>query len=503
MPRTDMLIPTAGGPSPQAARRMDGWNNAVSNLGTKKDKRRHLKYTENSLLDKSSLVSQYTGDGLVRRIIDALPEDMTREWGYFENDEDNDAGQGTILSEMLRLDAPTHFREALKWARLLGGSLIFIGAMDGKATDKPLDPAKIKTIEFLKVFDLGDIYTNECKFNDDLSDPNFGKIELYKVRVRSGMDTSDVWLHASRCIPVYGTRAPLSSSFTLPFENRHWGIPIMQFVYDDLRDYRGVFGSTAAILNEFIVGKFKFSDLDEMLATGNEKALQTRIDAIDQTKSLINSVILGTDEDYIRDSATVTGIADLLDRFMMNLSSVTGIPVTKLFGRSASGLNATGEGDSKNYYDTVRSQQNELTPYIQQFGKIIADWKNVSEEIQWKWNPLFQLTEEQRANKDRIEAENVRTLADADQRYIDTGVLTPEEVYKMRFEAILGPKEFEEYDPMEMAQLQAQMPPNGQQPPPNGQQPPPNGEQPPVEKEPGDETPDEKAVEEEDDKRNI
>jgi hypothetical protein len=56
---------------------------------------------------------------------------------------------------------------------------------------------------------------------------------------------------------------------------------------------------------------------------------------------------------------------------------------------------------------------------------------------------------------------------------------------------------------MEMAQLQAQMPPNGQQPPPNGQQPPPNGEQPPVEKEPGDETSDEKAVEEEDDKRNI
>lgn len=453
MPRTDMLITRPEELVPVAHSRADGWSNAISSVGTVKDKRRHFKYASDAILTKEALCSQYIGDGLVTRIIDALPEDMTREWGYFENDDDADGEKktdcGLILSEMLRLDAPTHFREAEKWARLLGGSLIFIGAMDGQPLDKPLKIEKIKNIEFLKVFDLGDIYTSECKFNTDLTSPEFGKVEIYKVRARSGITAQDAYIHASRCIPVYGTRVPFASAASLPFEYRHWGIPIMQYIYDDLRDYRGVFSSTAAILNEFILGKYKFSDLDEMLAQGNEAALRTRIDAIDQCKSILNAVILGTDEDYIRDSATVTGISDLLDRFMMNLAAVTGYPVTKLFGRSASGLNATGEGDSKNYYDRVRSRQNEFTPYIQTFGKIIATWKGKSDAIQWKWKPLAQLTEEQLANKERIESENFRTKSDGYQKYMQEGVLTPEEVYGLEFEPLLGKKEFEEFDPMD------------------------------------------------------
>lgn len=434
----------------KVATRMDGWNNAVSGLGTSKDKRRHQRFTADSYFTKERLCDQYQGDGLVRRIIDTLPEDMTREGGFFENDTLDENDKPTIQTELLRLEAWTHFREAKKWARLLGGSLIFIGAMDGTAPDKPLRPDKIKNIEFLKVYDLGDIITTESKFDNDLSSPRFGQIELYKVKVRSGPTMVEQFLHYTRCIPIHGTRMPSSYIGMGTLETRVWGIPIMQYVYDDLRDYRGVFGSTAAILNEFIIGKYKFSDLDEMLAAGNEAALQTRMNAIEQTKSVINSVIIGTDEDYTRDSATVTGISDLLDRFMMNLSACTGIPVTKLFGRSASGLNATGEGDSKNYYDTVKSEQNDLSPYIQALGVIIANWKNIDQNVQWVWNPLFQLTEEQTANKERINAETTRTLADADERYINAGVLTPEEVYSLRFEKTLGAKKFEDIEPLDL-----------------------------------------------------
>lgn len=482
MPRSDALLTEY-----KAATRYDGWNNAVSGLGGTKDKRRHTKFTANTYLDKYTWCAQYEGDGLVRRIIDTLPEDMTREGGSFENDTEDENGKPIILSELQRLDAWTHFREAEKYARLLGGALIFIGAMDGGGTDAPLRPDKIKNVEFMKVYDLGDILTSECEFNKDLGSPRYGQIERYKVRVRSGMEINEVWLHHTRCIPVYGSRLPASYQGYSTFEERVWGIPVMRYIYDDLRDYRGVMGSTAHILQEFVIGKYKFSDLDEMLSAGNEAALQTRMNAIEQTKSVINSVIIGTDEDYTRDSATVTGISDLIDRFMMGICSVSAYPVTKLFGRSASGLNATGEGDSKNYYDAVKSKQNELSPYIQALGVLIANWKNVDQNIQWVWNPLFQLTEKEVSDTRRVDAETTRTLADADQRYIDSGVLSPEEVYKLRFEATLGKKSPEDFEPM-----------------PDDSRMPQEGEEPIDEdKEVAEENAEEKSEEESDDKRDI
>jgi phage-related protein (TIGR01555 family) len=213
-------------------------------------------------------------------------------------------------------------------------------------------------------------------------------------------------------------------------EQRHWGVSILQFTYNDIKDFRLAFANTANILNEFVVGKFKFEDLDEILASGNEKALQSRIAAIEMSKSVINAVMLGTNEDYIRDSASVAGLADLLDRFMMTVSMATGYPVTKLFGRSASGLNATGEGDQKSYYDMIRSEMVGIKPEIQRFIDIIADWKGLSDEDHtYTWGNLYQPTPEEEANFERIKAETFRTNTDGYQRLMADAVLTPEQVY--------------------------------------------------------------------------
>ena len=180
-----------------------------------------------------------------------------------------------------------------------------------------------------------------------------------------------------------------------------------------------------------------------MLASGNEKQLQTRISAIEMSKSLINAVLLGTDEEYVRDSASVAGLADLLDRFMMLVSAVADIPVTKLFGRSASGLNATGEGDQKSYYDKLGSEQSALTPEIERFIQMLVHKNGLDDgDYSWKWGNLTQLTSEQLANEKRINAETLRTNMDASQRAVADGVLTPEQVYNLFWKEQVG----EEYD---------------------------------------------------------
>lgn len=447
MPRNDMLIALPADKVAKKTSHYDGWQNFATGIGTRKDKRRYNNFKLDVIYPIETHVEAYSSDGLVRRIVDCIPEDAFREWGYFKGDPEDEDGDGVLERELLRLQAPTIFAKAGSWARLTGGALIYIGAIGAGAPNTPLVAEKIKNIEFLKVIDLGDIVTSSCKFNTDLSSPDFGKIETYHVRIRAGNDATYRDIHASRCIPLYGTPLP-SSSFMggMTLELRHWGVSIMQYIYDDLRDFRGAFANTAAILQEFIIGKYKFSDLDEMLAAGNETRLQNRIQGMEMTKSLINAVMLGVDEEYTRDSASVTGIPELLDRFMMMMSAVTGIPVTKLFGRSPGGLNATGDSDSGNYYDQVRSYQIGLTTYIQNFGQIIMGWKKIKGDHPWVWNPLYQQTEEQKANAERIKAENSRTLADADQRMLQEGVLQPGDVWKMRFEETLGPRADSEFE---------------------------------------------------------
>jgi phage-related protein (TIGR01555 family) len=418
--------------------RADGWKNALSGMGTKRDKRRYTNFDFTYLIDSKTLSFMYMGDGLTTRIVDTFADDMTREWGRAENDPISEGKtQGTIEAEFARLEVSTCINQAKKWARLHGGALIFIGAFDGQDPSKELKPDKVKAIEFLKIIELPDILTYDCTYNMDKRSSEYGKIEQYAVQIRIGNTWEKLYIHASRCIPFFGQKIPSSLSGVSP-DARYWGISKVQPVIDYLRDFSGAMGAVSSILLEFIIGKYKFSDLDEMLAKGGEDRLKTRVESIDMTKSTIHSVILGTDEEYSRDSATVTGIADLLDRFMMNLSAVTQYPVTKLFGRSPAGMNATGENDLKNYYDAVRSEQVATTKYIQNLVNLIANLKNIEGEFPWVWNPLFQLSEKDQGEVKRLAAEESRTYADGDERMLNAGVLMPEDVWKLRFEKILG-----------------------------------------------------------------
>jgi len=422
--------------------RRDGWSNVASGMGTSKDKRRYTNYGYTNAFPKEQLADIYAGEGLLSQIIDKKVDDMTREWLTVNDDEEK-----VFANELERLDAESAFNLAKKYARLFGGSLIFIGALDGGATDQPLNLKRIKDIEYLKVYDLLDIDTGGSVFVTDPKRPDFGDIERYKVRIHAGQYWGEAMLHKSRCIPIFGVRVPESAKTAgNTIDQRYWGTSIIPRLWSPIQDFIGAFGSVSSILYELVIGKYKFADLDEMLAQGNGEALKVRMEAIDLTKSTINAVMLGTDEDYSRDSASLGGISDILDRFMMLVSAVTGYPVTRLFGRSPSGLNATGENDIKNYYDDVRHEQKTLGRAMNTLLSVISAYKKQAEVPGFTWNSLIQLTQEEDANFRRIQAETYRTQADADQRYIMQGVVTPEQVYKMRFEDTLGEDDFTEME---------------------------------------------------------
>lgn len=410
--------------------RKDGWSNVFVGLGQKKDKAKYTEYGDIILLDDVTLESIYMGDGLGGRIIDIIADDMTREWVSL----DGDNGK-KVFDELIRLEAEKAFNEAIKWQRLYGGALIVIGAMDGRGPESRLNDTAIKKVEYLKVIPRTDISISESTFNTNPNSSEFGKVEKYAITYRIGSETIKKKVHASRCIPFYNDPAPALLRSSMSLDGRYWGISSLQRIYEELRDLGGVTQSIINILYEFIIGKFKVSNLARMFAEGRESQLITRIEIMEMSKSILNAVILGEDEEYTRDYATLAGLPEVIDRYMLKLSGSTGIPVTRLFGRSPSGLNATGENDLRNYYDLVEAnQRNRLFPPLRMLVNLLSSYLKV-DPPEVVFVSLYQLDEKEKAevNKlnaetEKIKAETEKIIADTEKLYMETEVMSNEDI---------------------------------------------------------------------------
>lgn len=424
--------------------RFDGWANVFTGLGGVNDKSSYTKYGRTSIIDDDTLALIYAGDGLGGRIIDIVADDMTREWIAFDGDE---KAIETLQDDIDRLSAEEHFNKALKWQRLFGGSIIVVGAMDGRSPETPLNPKAVKSIEYLKAIDRTSIPISECIFDEDSRSPNFGNIKIYKINYFINNKLVPMYVHASRVLPFYNDPVPGKFTNLVDYTTRYWGMSSLQRIYEELRDLGGITQSTVNILMEFIIGKFKISHLAEMLAAGQEQKVVKRIEIMNRSKSTINAVLLGDDEEYTRDYATLAGLPEVIDRFMLKLSGSTGIPVTRLFGRSPAGLNATGENDLRNYYDLVEAQQrNRLKTPIRKLVDLLAIANNIPKPPKFVFNPLYQLSQDEQAKIENLNALTEKSKADTEAVYVAMGALDVLDVSK---EHGWTPPEAEEFEPPE------------------------------------------------------
>ncbi len=416
----------------------DGWKNAYTGLGSTQDKSYHSYFSGINVLSFKMLSEIWIGDGYGKRIVEVPADDMTREWITIENDEDS-----LILKKLEKIKTECNCNLALKWKRLLGGGLIVIGVNDGRELHESVNKNNIKSIDWLRTYDRSDIQLTDFNFTREINDPNYGEVEFFTVTPRYGTFFN---VHRDRCLIFKGIPVP-SRVETGDFW--YWGMSAIQPIWDEIKNFGSGKNHVVKLLYEFIIGKYKLKDLAELLAEGNEDKLRTRMNAIDLGKSIIHSVLLDTEEDYVRESATVSGLADLLDRFMIFLAGISGIPVTRLFGRSPAGENATGKGDEGVYYDTIKPmQKNDLKPQLQK----LIDLINLSKEIRGNklvenptviFNPLIQLSQKeiQESRKDQAEIDKI---------YYEAGILTDQEIRESRFgngysfDTTLMEEEFEE-----------------------------------------------------------
>jgi phage-related protein (TIGR01555 family) len=396
----------------------DGWANLLTGLGLAgSDKRLSSAYISDANLTWSDLTYLYRSDGLAKRVINLMTDDMFRAWFKVEGDTD-----GKVELELKKLEAKKQLKQAVRLGRLFGGAVAVLGVNDGRTYDQPVNESAIKGVEHIHVFDRYRLTTDADNVYLDPKNKKYGTPERYLVTPLYG---APFYVHETRILRFEGEAV----TDIIRIQNQGWGDSVLQAVWQQLRALGESYANCEHIIDEFIIGVMTITNLQEMISQGKEEKARKRLNLVDMTKSVMNTILLDNEEKYERISSTTTGVSDIMDKIIESLSSVTGYPVCLLMGRSQAGLSNDEASQIRFYYDVVKAEQEEkLEPQLNRLIHYINIGLGSPLEDQWflKFNSLWQPTDKEIIEQRKMQAET-------DQIYLTNSVLMPEEVAISRF----------------------------------------------------------------------
>ncbi|MBX9719281.1 MAG: DUF1073 domain-containing protein, partial [Methylobacterium sp.] len=323
----------------------DSLRNVVSGLGTAKDKRSHNTFVIQPMM-RDEIDALYLEDGFARKIVDKMPADEVREWRTWEAREAE-----AIYAAERQLRYRAKVQQARTWGRLYGGAAILIG--DGN--DDPTKPLDIEGIgkggcQYLHVLSRHELAAGELE--RDILSPNFGRAKSYTLANTAANSIPEI--HHSRLAIFDGVDCPRLIRDT----NQGWGLPLYQAIRTAIMNVAVSAASAAALTEEAKTDVIQVPDLTAQLSDPEgQRRLITRFTMASQMKSTVNTLLLGADEVFSRKQMSFTGLPDLIRMHIEIVAGVADYPVTVLLGTAPKGMNATGDGDARNYYDTIKARQ--------------------------------------------------------------------------------------------------------------------------------------------------
>jgi hypothetical protein len=245
--------------------------------------------------------------------------------------------------------------------------------------------------------------------------------------LREGFYNPDRWyangieVHRSRLMCFVGREVPDILKPAYAFGGLSMSQMAKPYVDNWLRTRQAV----ADLIESFSVSGV-YMNMAGSLQEGGVEALK-RIELFNVMRSNAGAFALDKDTEEFFNVSTPLGTLDALQaQSQEQMSSVSGIPLIILLGITPTGLNASSEGEIRAFYDWIHAyQESFFRDQLQACIHFIMLhlWGEIDEEITFEFEPLWSMTDKEKAEIDKIEAET-------DQVRIDSGVLDPGEVRK-------------------------------------------------------------------------
>lgn len=403
---------------------MDAFSNPLYRLGYgSQSPLEATEYPLTRMTDNYALLnSLYRDNWVVQNVVGLMVDDMLREWYKV---------RGTIspdyLDELERVERVTQLRDRINqglcWGRLYGGAagLILIKGQEGML-DQPLDLDTIMPGSFmgLLILDRWSGVVPDMGLVTDMSDPDFNLPEYYTINNAEGRMVARV--HHSRIVRFTGRKLPYLEEIA----ELYWGESEVEALYKDVVAHDNVSANMAALTFRANINTMEVQNLEQLFSLGSIEQ-QKRFWNVMQAQSVMMSnfgfQLVNKGDQMKNTQYTFTGLREVYESMCLNLCGASHYPMTKLFGRSPSGMNATGESDLQNYYDYVNSQREaKLRPVLERLLPIMAvsAWGAVPDNLQIDFPPLWTPTAKEVAEIAKAKAEAIVSTYQAGLLHVDT-----------------------------------------------------------------------------------
>lgn len=389
MSRRNKTRPAGNQVNTELISEQDAFSNPIFRLGWgSQSPLEATEYPLTRMTDNYALLnSLYRDNWVVQNVVGLMVDDMLREWYTLKGDVSPE-----MQDALAKVERQTRIRDrlnaGLRWGRLYGGAAGLIMVKGQEDLGKPLDVDLIFPGSFQGLYIL-DRWMGITTTNGLVMEAGEPVPEYYSITDAQGHTAAKV--HHSRVIRFTGREL-------MEVERQaemYWGESEVEALYKEVVAHDNVSANMAALTFQANVNTMEVKGLEQLFSIGSSQA-QWRFWQTMQAQSVLRSnfgtqlVEQGTK--LTNQQYTFTGLQDVYESMCLNLCGASHYPMTKLFGRSPAGMNATGESDLRNYYDYVDSQREaKLRPALQKLLPVLAmsAWGFVPDDLEIAFPPLW------------------------------------------------------------------------------------------------------------------
>ena len=384
----------------------DGLTSLVGSMVPSENKADYMSVVGHSAFQAQLL---YHTDFMARAVVDMPADDATSAWRQWMADDD----QITKLeNEEKRLRVRDRVRQAFKWARLYGGSAIIIH--DGTGRDRmsePFDPKAIKRggLKALVVASRTEIRpANSSAWVEEPESNHYLLPDMWTYQPQKmGARNHSLTIHHSRIVFF----RPGDDSDRINPE-WWWGDSVLDPMVRLITHASNARSAAAGLMQEANVDVLGIEGMNAKIQTQQgEDQVKKYGTLIRQMKDYTRMALIDKNDEYTRNAYTFSGVKDIVTTLHDYVSAASGIPITRLFGRSPAGMNATGEHDMLNYLRMLSSlQESCIDPAMLDFDEafIRSALGRRPAKLWYQWRTPDLTTEEQKANIAKTRSETVK-----------------------------------------------------------------------------------------------
>ena len=332
-------------------------------------------------LNRVLLSYAYMTIGVIQTFIDQPVEDAFRGGVEIETDELDEEDLDKLQDVLEECDDYKEVKDSMKWAKLFGGAGLIVNTDQDPKEELDFDAIDENSPLSFIAADRWELTLNF----------------LLEDRVPCPYNYYGQQIHKSRVMKVNGKEAPSFIRRRL----QGWGMSELERTIRDINSYNKNQDVIYELLDEAKTDVWKLQALNSQLLSGAaQQQLSKRLNLATNLKNFHNALIMDKDDDYEQKQISFGGLAEMQNQNRIGMAASVRMPMTKLFGQSASGF-SSGEDDIENYNALIESEVRAkalkvISPVIklrcqQLFGFI-------PEHMEIRFNPLRVLSAEQEEN---------------------------------------------------------------------------------------------------------